>query len=94
MLIAEDSEVSGGAIGAQEASLFIGCFIQLATDDEEESFFRRLADSPRFGLAASVVRTIVSKPGSPFGCPFSKATHSLPPVLPPPETIVSPCFPH
>lgn len=81
--------VFGGATGAQEASLLIGCFIQVATEALESfllPLFRLFAESPRFGLALLV--TIASNPDSPCVCPFSKATHSHAPELLPVYTIL------
>jgi hypothetical protein len=81
--------VFGGATGAHEASLLIGCFIQLATEALESfllPLLRRFTESPRLGLALLVL--IASNPDSPVACPFSKATHSLPSELLPLYTIL------
>jgi hypothetical protein len=56
--------VGGGATGAQEELLLIGCFIQLE-ETEGESALRRRADSPCLGRIISF-RTIASKPPSPL----------------------------
>lgn len=74
----------GAATGAHEASLLIGCFIQLVT--EAESALRRRAESPRFeslffGRPFLLMgQTTASKPPSPWLLPCSKATHSETPA--------------